>query len=69
MATRYYSLFRRLRGTKGKWERIDSNSYAKKTAVRVYQNRLLASAFGEIDPEYEYQMRVTQDHSHWPDEW
>jgi hypothetical protein len=42
MAERMYSLFRR---QDGKWVRVSSNAYPKKTAVRLFQNQLLDSAF------------------------
>jgi hypothetical protein len=45
MATRLYSIFQKI---DGKWVRQSELAFGKATAVRVFQNRLLAGAFGEL---------------------
>lgn len=45
---RLYSLFEK---QNGKWVRISNYSYTKSSAVKIYQNALLAYAMGECNNE------------------
>lgn len=53
-----YALWRRKR-TEKKWERVESCApYRRETAIRVFQTRLINSAF---DPDYEFALRPVRD--------
>lgn len=55
-----YSLCKRLRGNKGgRWQRVsDAEAYPKPMAIRIFQSELLANAFGELDGDWEYRLRI-----------
>lgn len=56
---RMYSLYRRLRNSpkSTKWERVSDISCKKETAIRWFQDRLIANALGYHEPDFEYRLR------------
>lgn len=53
-----YSLWRRRRGTT-RWERVEGCApYTKEVAIRVFQDRLIRSAF---DPDLEFGLRPVKN--------
>lgn len=57
MKKQYYSLFRRLRGAKGKWERISDLELPLDRARRVFQNKLINMSLGG---DYEPRLRPVE---------
>jgi hypothetical protein len=65
MATRMYSLFRKV---DGRWQRVpNAGAFPKATAIRVFQDRLIGSAFSgspcELRPVNETPSRTPAAHN------
>lgn len=55
---RLYSLFRRKREIGARWERCGAGSYHEEYAIRLWQTRMLNSAFGLSEVDRGYELRL-----------
>lgn len=63
MKARYYSLFERLRGSRGKWQQVGHAAYKLATARQVYQSALLDACFNAAP--IERSLRVVKGARYW----